>query len=395
MNDPWMKITQLLDLQTKPSLKKKGPKKKKTASISFSNKLHKTGTRFTIKKPLHIKPPSMYLRDLEWMPETELPIARDCLGTTYANGKIYAIGGRTSIGDDSMVQQEASLVDEYDPNTNIWVTKKAMLYPHALHTATTGSNGKIYSLGGVIKITVDNYNDPRYIILAASGSISNIVQQYDPSTDSWSLKNPMPRERAFHAAAATTNGFIYVFGGHGIEHAWPDPDNPSEKSLRTITLGKTDKYHVQTDTWTSATPMPTPRSSPAAAHGKDGLMYVMGGLGENCQWLPTVEAYNPATDSWENKADMPTPRAAFAAVVDNEGKIYAIGGVCDHGSIHTVDIYDPTSNSWETGTPILIDRMSYGAVITDKNVIYVVGGSQHNHSTDMQKLLSSVISSAV
>ncbi len=96
MNNPWMKITQLLDLQTKPSLKKKGPKKEKSASISFSNKLHKTGTRFTIKKPLHIKPPGMYLRDLEWMPETGTPILIDRMSygaVITEKNVIYVVGG--------------------------------------------------------------------------------------------------------------------------------------------------------------------------------------------------------------------------------------------------------------------------------------------------------------
>lgn len=395
MNKPQMEIMQVLDLQTNPSPKKTGLEQKKNASKSFKNKLHKTDSGFTIKKSLHIKPQNIHLRNLEWVPEAELHIARDCLGITSLNGRIYAIGGRTSTGDDSLSQKEASLVDAYDPSTKTWVTKKAMLYPHAGNAAATGSNGKIYSFGGYIKMTENNYSDPRYTIPAASGSISNIAQQYDPSDDTWSLKTPMPRERVFHAAVSTIDGFIYVFGGYGIEHTWPDPSNPPEKSSQVIKLNKTDKYNVQTDTWSDAAPMPTPRSGAAAVLGKNGMIYVIGGLGENCQWLPTVETYNPATDSWEQKTDMPAPRGAFSAVTDNEGKIYAIGGVCEHDSTDTVDIYDPVSDSWETGASIPVDRLSHGAVTTDQNIIYVVGGSQHNKSAGTKKLLSSVISSTL
>lgn len=387
-----MEIIQVLGLQTSPSLKKTGQKQQKTSSTSLKNKLRKASPRFSIKKNFAIKPQDMHLHNLKWVVETELPVARDCLGITSANGKIYAIGGRTSIGDDSLYQEEASLVDVYDSITKTWTTKKAMLYPHAGNAVATGSNGKIYSLGGYIKMTEDNYNDPRYTILAASGSISNIAQQYDPSDNTWSLKTPMPRERVFHAAVPTTGGVIYVFGGYGIEHIWPDPSSPSEKSSQVIKLNKTEKYNVETDTWSDAAPMPTSRSGLAAVLGQNGLMYVMGGLGENCQWLPTVEAYNPATDSWEQKTDMPTPRGAFSAVIDKEGKIYAIGGVCEQDSTDTVDIYDPASDSWETGTSMHIDRLSHGAVTTDQNIIYVVGGSQHNQSAGIKKLLSSVTS---
>jgi len=41
--------------------------------------------------------------------------------------------------------------------------------------------------------------------------------------------------------------------------------------------------------------------------------------------ISTVEQYDPTTDTWTTKSPMPTPRWGFAACTVN-GKIYAIGG---------------------------------------------------------------------
>jgi len=362
------------------------------ATASFRKKLRKQSPAMEIRKKLRFRPVDMEVLDQPWVPEKDLPVARDCFGLTVANGRVYAIGGRAAIGEDSLFQTEASLVHAYDPATQTWSTRKGMLYPHAGNAAVTAANGRIYSFGGYIKMTMENYDDPLYKVLAAAGSTSNLVQEYDPSANVWSLKNNMPRERAFHAAVAATDGAVYVFGGYGIDHSWPDPTNPDPEM--DIKLGDVDRYTVSSDTWTMMAPMPTPRSGLAAAQGKDGKIYVMGGLGETCEWLPTVEAYDPATNSWEKKADMPTARGAFSAVTDNEGNIHVIGGVCEWDSINTVDIYSPQSDSWQSGSPISIPRLSHGAVVMQQT-LYVMGGSKHDHAADIRELLSSVISSAV
>lgn len=49
------------------------------------------------------------------------------------------------------------------------------------------------------------------------------------------------------------------------------------------------------NTWTYAAPLPTARTSLAAASGSDGLVYAIGGTAAYSQDLATVEAYDPAT----------------------------------------------------------------------------------------------------
>lgn len=58
------------------------------------------------------------------------------------------------------------------------------------------------------------------------------VESYDPLTDKWEMVAPMLHERT-HSAAATSNGFVYVFGGHD-----------GEDFLRSI-----ERYNSQENSW--------------------------------------------------------------------------------------------------------------------------------------------------
>src|SRR6185436_15986532 len=74
--------------------------------------------------------------------------------------------------------------------------KKGAPFPEAdeeLYGVAT--NGKLYVMGG--------WGD---------GKARGANYEYDPATDRWTKKQPMPRP-AHHAALAAANGRIYAFGG--------------------------------------------------------------------------------------------------------------------------------------------------------------------------------------
>jgi len=61
--------------------------------------------------------------------------------------------------------------------------------------------GKIYAIGGMTQ----------------PSSSFNTVEEYDPVTDTWTMKSPMPTRR-FALSASTVDGKIYAIGGQG---SWP------------------------------------------------------------------------------------------------------------------------------------------------------------------------------
>ena len=126
-----------------------------------------------------------------WTRKADMPTARAVHATGVVDGKIYVIGG----GDRNKV---LSSVEEYNPLTNTW-TKRADMPTARMFLTASAVNGKIYAIGGVA-----NRIAPWIPI--------STVEEYDPSTDTWTRKTDTPMPRGFHSAGVV-NGKIYVIGG--------------------------------------------------------------------------------------------------------------------------------------------------------------------------------------
>jgi N-acetylneuraminic acid mutarotase len=181
-----------------------------------------------------------------------------------------------------------------------WVTKAPMQQARDCRVAVV--NDKIYAIGG--------YNEH---FLATN-------EEYDPATDTWTFRAPMPTPRASFGIAVYQNK-IYCIGG----------------SVDDVTTGANEVYEPATDIWETKAPMPTPRHG-LQANVVKGKIYLIGGS------VPTLnEVYDPTTDSWTTKVTMPTGASYYAsAVVDN--KIYVINGNLNQ-------IYDAENDIWSTGAP--------------------------------------------
>jgi N-acetylneuraminic acid mutarotase len=240
-----------------------------------------------------------------WETNASMPTGRFRLTAGAVNGKIYAIGGcNVSNG----TRQELDTVEEYDPANDTWTAKTPM--PTARDGLASGVvNGKIYIIGGIV--SGEDFG---------SSIISDAAEEYDPATDIWTIKAPMPTARSFHAAAVV-DGKIYVLGGNTEPNFFNHVDIVEE-------------YDPATDVWTTKAPMPTARSFLAAAV-IDGKIYALGGDGGNT----VVEEYDPATDTWTTKTPMPTGKNDFAASAENN-KIYVMGGLFNSSVLE----YDPSND---------------------------------------------------
>jgi N-acetylneuraminic acid mutarotase len=135
-----------------------------------------------------------------WLTDlTPMPTGRHVYGIGVIDGIIYTVGGADASGNIS------SKVEAYDPASNTW-TEKASL-PTARSTLSVEViDGILYAIGGTTVI------DGVQIWLPT-------VEAYDPATDSWATRTPMPTARQ-HAAVGVVNGVIYAAGGfNGTEVA--------------------------------------------------------------------------------------------------------------------------------------------------------------------------------
>src|SRR3989454_7887916 len=83
-----------------------------------------------------------------------------------------------------------------------------------------------------------------------------------------------------------------------------------------------------------------------AVVGRRGVIYGLGGtVGSvgfpGTQELTTVEAYDPSADTWTAVAGLSTARGALAAAVGRAGTIFAIGGFDGSSVLSSVEAFTP------------------------------------------------------
>ena len=304
-----------------------------------------------------------------WVSLEPLPTIRRDLGVAVVNGKIYAIGGRTD-------GARLSTNEEYDPVTGTWTTKTPMPTPRSDFGIAVVEN-KIYCIGGITDFDWSGHG---------KGILTTVNEVYDPSTDTWENKTSMPTERQRPLANAV-NGKIYLMGGFQYR------DLPPPRT--TIQLGVNEVYDPETDSWTTKTPLPSTPYGPASTRlnnkiylisgfqsnltqiydaesdtwslGADiptavGLagagattgerapkrIYVIGGY-PSYDEEPLNQIYDPQTDTWDSGEQMPTARHSLGIAVVND-KVYAIGGGSTNLNVRQYDEnerYTPTGYSPE------------------------------------------------
>ena len=231
-----------------------------------------------------------------WKSLPPLPGKRGSAVAAEVGGKIYVIGGATTVAgskDPFFTFFGPSLVlgtnDVYDPATNKWESRKPMSVPRN-HAFGGVVNGKIYVIGG---------RTGHGFILSATNT--DVVEEYNPINDSWSApKERMPTARS-GGASGTDGRRIYAAGGE-----------VSTKDL-VGAFKSVEAYDPLTNSWTTLPSMPMPRHGIAGGvignrfHLVSGMMQSAGAL----MFLdPTLSTHTAMHDILELQFGAPPPPAA-------------------------------------------------------------------------------------
>jgi N-acetylneuraminic acid mutarotase len=250
-----------------------------------------------------------------WTGRGAMPTAALVPAVGVVNGVLYMVGGQ---GTNFFSPLNA--VWAYDPSTGTWTSKAPM--PTSREFLAVGVvNGILYAVGGY-----DGTN------------ILRTVEAYDPSTNTWTTKAPMPTGRAL-LGVGVVNGILYAVGGFN----GPVFPFPSSNVLNSV-----EAYDPSTNTWTTKAPMPTGLEELAVGVVNGILYAVGGisSNGGVSYMLGTLEAYDPSTNTWTTKASMPTSRSDVGVGVVS-GILYAVGGCCGFsnvmppGPFNTAEAYTP------------------------------------------------------
>jgi N-acetylneuraminic acid mutarotase len=267
------------------------------------------------------------------------------------------------------------MVYEYDPVTDTWTRKRPMPVP-THHVAFTTLNDRIYAFGGFTH--PGEGRPPSWVPTEAAW-------EYDPRADDWRRLAPMPSRRGA-AAAAAVNGRLYVVGGAGLAPGSDEPGLRPDRAHRV--LGTVEEYDPESNSWRARGPMPTPRNHHAVAAVGRRIYAIGGRIGAAFITVASntdvVEEYDPSADAWGPiRARMPTPRSAIAWGV-HEGRIYIAGGEFQDARMMAtyrgVEAYEPATNRWSVMPPMPVPRHGLaGAVVGDR--LHLVSGDVQSAGT--------------
>jgi N-acetylneuraminic acid mutarotase len=270
-----------------------------------------------------------------WTQKAPMQTARDGLGVAVVNGKIYAIGGFTESG-------VVGTNEEYDPETDTWTLKKPMPNPRQVFAVAVYQN-EIYCLGGT--------TDDSHWGTTEYSAYSNVIDVYDPATDTWVTKPHMPTAR-LGLQANVVNGKIYLIGG------LPQSD-------------LNEVYDPANNTWETKAPLPTSTGGFVSAVVNNKIYSV--GTYYNGSYIPTTQIYDPDTNAWSTGAPPPSSidKGGYSVAAATTGimapkRIYVYDGL-------SLQVYDPQNDSWTFAADHLPIR-NRAAIGVVNDMLYVIGG---------------------
>jgi N-acetylneuraminic acid mutarotase len=223
--------------------------------------------------------------------------------------RLLAIGGFFADGRGFWRMQEAVFV--LDRDLTEWVVGPALPAPRAEFVAARVHN-QIVIAGGRSPAAPSNraYSDHADV---------NDTLLLDPLTDQWRPGRPAPTARN-SAAGAVLDDKLHIVGGRLSVGS----------SIRNLAIHEV--YDPETDQWSMRAPMPLAQGGLAAAALDNRLYAFGGEFFDASSGVhEEAWVYDPGADSWQAVAPMPVPRHGLGAVTLADG-IHLIGGATRPGA---------------------------------------------------------------
>jgi N-acetylneuraminic acid mutarotase len=183
----------------------------------------------------------------KWTRKGDMPHGLHHVALAEVKGRIYMFGGFTLPEKGKPMWVPVSHAWEYDPQADSWRALAPL--PGARGSASAVHvNGRIHVIGGATLPAglKEEWVHPSRNIAVGTHEV------YDLASNSWTKATDMPTPRN-HAAGGAVGNRIYVIGGRIGSVFIPNAFN----------IDLVEEYDPATDQWHIRTPMPTPCSAAA------------------------------------------------------------------------------------------------------------------------------------
>ena len=242
-----------------------------------------------------------------WTTLTALPEGRHHIALAAAGGKIYGIGGFSGAMPDWRAHASVFV---YDPKAERWTSGPSL--PQARAEGVVASIGeKIYFVGGRVPTSAEAKHISEHADTSRAEALDLHSGRWTRIADAPSARNS--------AAGAVLGNKLYVVGGRQMVAQ-------ADGRSRPVNVATLEVYDPATDRWETRAPMPLAQGGlAAAAHdGKlyvfGGEQFVPQAKVFGESWV-----YDPALDRWSALPAMATPRHGHGAAVVGK-RIYLMGG---------------------------------------------------------------------
>ena len=181
----------------------------------------------------------------------DLPVALASGGLVLVGRNLHHFGGNNASRQDVAVHYVLNL----DNPAAGWVAKRSMPTARS-HMGYVTLGGSIYAIGG------QKGNDETLVA-------QSVVEAYDPATDTWTTKKPMPK------GVNHISGSTFVMGGRILTLGGQTGHGSA--------IADVYAYDPTANTWTSLTPLPSARFSGVAA-AINGTIFFTGGSSATTTW---------------------------------------------------------------------------------------------------------------
>ena len=282
-----------------------------------------------------------------WAFDAAAPVAVFEAEAASANNKLYVFGGFYN----SKIQVTSS-AEVFDPAANAWQSLGNTPAPQT-HVGTATDGRTIYFAGG---FRGNWYGQP-----------SSDFWEYDTTANTWTRGPSLPAARGAGGLVLLGRQLHFFGGAYGdtvsavedsSDHWVLDLDNPSAG-------------------WVAKAPLPDPRNHLGYAV-LNGKIYAIGGqhqLNESAGLDATVSVYDPATDTWSSAAPLPAPRSHLHnSTFVYEGRIICAGGT-DTGDVASNQVlaYDPAADQWSVVGALPAARSAAVAQVVGDEIVVATG----------------------